>query len=74
MLKYHESGKQALVEPSVGQWNMIDKVFNPNPLVRTCSADPGKIEKALLDIHHESDAQHCLLSIRSVKKVPIPYM
>lgn len=26
-LKYHETGKQALVEPSVGQWNMIDKVI-----------------------------------------------
>ncbi|XP_051134419.1 protein argonaute MEL1-like isoform X2 [Andrographis paniculata] len=96
MLKYHESGKQALVEPSVGQWNMIDKkmvngarvdfwacisftrsnldvnrfchelinmccskgmVFNPNPLVRTRSADAGKIETALSTIQRESEDQ-----------------
>ncbi|KAL1557676.1 argonaute 5 [Salvia divinorum] len=25
MLKYHETGKNSLVTPSVGQWNMIDK-------------------------------------------------
>ncbi|KAL6566896.1 argonaute 5 [Orobanche minor] len=25
MLKYHESGRQSVIEPSVGQWNMIDK-------------------------------------------------
>ncbi|KAI3450653.1 hypothetical protein Pfo_007318 [Paulownia fortunei] len=25
MLKYHETGRLSLIEPSVGQWNMIDK-------------------------------------------------
>lgn len=26
-LMYHESGKESRVDPRVGQWNMIDKVF-----------------------------------------------
>jgi hypothetical protein len=26
-LKYHESGKEKTVAPSVGQWNMINKVI-----------------------------------------------
>lgn len=25
-LKYHETGRQTVIEPRVGQWNMIDKV------------------------------------------------
>lgn len=27
-LKYHETGKEARVDPHVGQWNMINKVFS----------------------------------------------
>lgn len=34
MLKYHATGKNSLVEPSVGQWNMIDKKM----------VDGGKLE------------------------------
>lgn len=28
-LKYHDSGREAKVDPRVGQWNMIDKVKYP---------------------------------------------
>ncbi|CAA0815012.1 Protein argonaute 5 [Striga hermonthica] len=27
MLKYHETGRESRIEPRVGQWNMIDKVY-----------------------------------------------
>lgn len=27
-LKYHESGRDKVVDPEVGQWNMINKVKN----------------------------------------------
>ncbi|KAK6163437.1 hypothetical protein DH2020_000301 [Rehmannia glutinosa] len=53
-LRYHATGRQALVDPSVGQWNMIDKEFNPSPLVPTRLAHSGQIEKALSDIHLKS--------------------
>ncbi|KAL0369585.1 UNVERIFIED_CONTAM: protein argonaute 5 [Sesamum angustifolium] len=57
VLKYHETGRQTVIEPRVGQWNMIDKEFNPRPLVPIRSAHPGQIEKSLSDVHAESSTK-----------------
>ncbi|PWA91147.1 PAZ domain-containing protein [Artemisia annua] len=96
-LRYHESGRSSEVNPSVGQWNMIDLkminggtvnywtiinfsrhneqavgrfvnglvsmcqtkgiVFNPQSLIRMCSAAPNNIEKALVDLQSQCLAQ-----------------
>ncbi|KAA8550272.1 hypothetical protein F0562_001956 [Nyssa sinensis] len=95
-LKYHDTGREKRVDPSVGQWNMINKKmvnggrveawacvnfssrtkhdlavqfcqdlvsmcidkgidFNSMPLLPIQSAHPGHIEKALFNIHTQSE-------------------
>nr|GEY27746.1 hypothetical protein [Tanacetum cinerariifolium] len=48
-LKYHGSGPQSEVTPSVGAWNMKNLVFD-RPLIQTHHAPSHNIEKALVDV------------------------
>ncbi|KAK2980073.1 hypothetical protein RJ640_028802 [Escallonia rubra] len=57
LLKYHDTGREKQVVPSVGQWNMINKVINRSPLLPISSADPRDIGTALFNIHTQSTAK-----------------
>ncbi|KAK1270095.1 Protein argonaute MEL1 [Acorus gramineus] len=59
-LRYHETGKESTCCPSVGQWNMIKKVFNPNPVLPIVSCPSPRandVEKVLMDVHNISNAK-----------------
>ncbi|KAJ8424584.1 hypothetical protein Cgig2_028562 [Carnegiea gigantea] len=53
-LKYHDTGREKNVLPQVGQWNMMNKVFNPNPVLPVLSARPDQVEKALKTRYHDA--------------------
>ncbi|RDX73828.1 Protein argonaute 10, partial [Mucuna pruriens] len=53
-LKYHESGKEKNCLPQVGQWNMMNKEFNPDPVIPIYNAKPEQVEKALKHVYHVS--------------------
>ncbi|KAF9684816.1 hypothetical protein SADUNF_Sadunf04G0158000 [Salix dunnii] len=57
MLKYHDTGREARVDPQLGQWNMINKEINPNPVIPIHSANSRQIEKALHDVHKQCTAK-----------------
>ncbi|KAF7823308.1 protein argonaute 5-like isoform X1 [Senna tora] len=104
MLKYYGTGKESSIEPSTGQWNMINKRminggtveywtclnfstrldrnlpsqfcngvvemcinkgmdFNPKPFLPIRSATPNQLEKALVDVHKQSQGKLQLLII-----------
>ncbi|KAK4428357.1 hypothetical protein Salat_1135300 [Sesamum alatum] len=51
-LKCHETDRETVIEPRVGHWNMIDKEFNPRPLLPIRSSHPSQIEKSLMPVDH----------------------
>ncbi|KAK6161499.1 hypothetical protein DH2020_004880 [Rehmannia glutinosa] len=51
-LKYHETGKEKDCLPQVGQWNMMNKEFNPEPIIPIYTARPDQVEKALKHVYH----------------------
>ncbi|KAE9445814.1 hypothetical protein C3L33_22296, partial [Rhododendron williamsianum] len=53
-LKYHETGKEKDCLPQVGQWNMMNKEFNPEPVIPIYNAKPEQVEKALKHVYHAS--------------------
>ncbi|KAG4995684.1 hypothetical protein JHK82_026508 [Glycine max] len=53
-LKYNESGKEKNCLPQVGQWNMMNKEFNPEPVIPIYNAKSEHVEKALKYVYHVS--------------------
>nr|KJB35165.1 hypothetical protein B456_006G103000 [Gossypium raimondii] len=54
VLKYHDSGRDKIVNPSCGQWNMINKVFCQTPSIAMRSACADRIDQILMDVYKES--------------------
>ncbi|RZC76718.1 hypothetical protein C5167_000873 [Papaver somniferum] len=57
MLKYHEEGREARIQPRVGQWNMINADINPMPLLPMWSGRSNQIERTLVDLHKEATSK-----------------
>ncbi|RLN18976.1 protein argonaute 12-like [Panicum miliaceum] len=53
-LKYHESGKEKVCSPFVGQWNMINKRISTQPCVQIKKARQDNVEAAIKDIYGHS--------------------
>ncbi|KAF8394362.1 hypothetical protein HHK36_020570 [Tetracentron sinense] len=53
-LKYSDTGKEKDCLPQVGQWNMMNKEFNPEPVIPIYPARPDQVEKALKHVYHSS--------------------
>ncbi|EAY91417.1 hypothetical protein OsI_13041 [Oryza sativa Indica Group] len=53
-LKYHDSGREKVCNPSVGQWNMINKQMNTRPCVDIIQGQQRNIEGAIRNIHRQS--------------------
>uniref|UniRef100_A0A0D9WRS8 Piwi domain-containing protein n=1 Tax=Leersia perrieri TaxID=77586 RepID=A0A0D9WRS8_9ORYZ len=51
-LKYHDTGKEKECLPQVGQWNMVNKEFNSEPVIPIYSARPDQVEKALKNVYN----------------------
>ncbi|KAL6509670.1 argonaute 1 [Orobanche gracilis] len=52
-LKYHDSGREKDCLPQVGQWNMMNKDFNPEPILPVLSARPDQVERILKSRFHD---------------------
>ncbi|XVF53694.1 hypothetical protein PTKIN_Ptkin05aG0119300 [Pterospermum kingtungense] len=53
-LKYHDTGREKNCLPQVGQWNMMNKAFNPEPVLPPTSARPEQVEKVLKTRYHDA--------------------
>ncbi|KAF8378860.1 hypothetical protein HHK36_030209 [Tetracentron sinense] len=53
-LKYHDTGREKDCLPQVGQWNMMNKDFNPEPVLPPYSARPDHVERALKTRYHDA--------------------
>ncbi|KAE8779912.1 Protein argonaute 12 [Hordeum vulgare] len=54
-LKYHDSGREKVCNPSVGQWNMINKEMNMDPCVNITQAHrQDTVESAIRNIYGHS--------------------
>ncbi|GJN38745.1 hypothetical protein PR202_gb27814 [Eleusine coracana subsp. coracana] len=51
-LKYHDAGKEKECLPQVGQWNMVNKEFNSEPVMPIYSARPDQVMKALKHVYN----------------------
>ncbi|KAL2925297.1 Protein argonaute PNH1 [Bienertia sinuspersici] len=51
-LKYHDTGKEKQHLPQLGQWNMLNKEFNPEPVIPVHSARPDQVKKALRHVYN----------------------
>ncbi|KAF3682185.1 Pentatricopeptide repeat-containing protein, chloroplastic [Capsicum annuum] len=53
-LKYHDTGREKDCLPQVGQWNMMNKTYNPNPVLPPVSARPDQVERVLKIRFHDA--------------------
>ncbi|WRX18228.1 PAZ domain - like 4 [Theobroma cacao] len=53
-LKYHDTGREKDCLPQVGQWNMMNKAFTPEPVLPPISARPEQVEKVLKTRYHDA--------------------
>ncbi|RLN15945.1 uncharacterized protein C2845_PM02G02500 [Panicum miliaceum] len=53
-LKYHDSGREKVCNPSIGQWNMNNKQMIGRPCVDIGQVRPDNLEAALRNIHGQS--------------------
>uniref|UniRef100_A0A0E0D4L9 Piwi domain-containing protein n=1 Tax=Oryza meridionalis TaxID=40149 RepID=A0A0E0D4L9_9ORYZ len=56
-LKYHDSGREKVCNPSVGQWNMINKQMYTRPCVDIIQGQQRNIEGAIRNIHRKSSEE-----------------